>query len=143
MVEETAQKLPTMMVPPISTTLAPDDWKVVKDVGPAPNGAFPIQFDKLLCDGETHIGGEVGLERAEGMGSLVGENHAKRILDRQELIPVECRPFVLLILGTVRLSPSGSRFVLCLFWSVDRWYSRWYWLRSDFSSDYRVVRLCK
>lgn len=143
MAEKTARELPVMTVPPIPTPFVPDDWKVVKDVGLAPDGTFAIQFDKLLRDDETYIGGEAGLERAEEMGELAGESHAKRIMDRRDLIPVECRSFALLILGTVRSDSYGGRRVLYFCWDGVRWYSDWFWLGDDLCSFYRVVRLSK
>lgn len=118
-----------------------DGWKLIEDV--PLEGTPTLELVEFRKDGEDYVNGETMLSRAKELGNMAGQRHAERLLSMASQIPKSWRDFYLVFPGTVWQDTDGNRNVPYLYWSGGEWNLDWSWLSSDWSRDYRVVRLGK
>lgn len=119
-----------------------DGWELVEDAA-TPVGTLELELAEFLKQGEDHIKGDVMRERAKKSGPMLGERHARAMLEKQERIPETWRKFYLVFPGTVWRGRGGSLSVPCLGWHGGRWCLYFRWLECDWSSCGRFVSLRK
>jgi len=109
-------------------------WECLEPVE-AEEGEFEPFLQEFLREGESRVGGEEMIKRAE---SKTGLRHAEAMLRNQENIPVEWRKYYL-VFPEVWRSLFGVRRVWCLYFNGGRWRPGCSWLGFDFGSDGRLV----
>ena len=103
---------------------------------------FVPDIVEFLKPGESSVNGELMKQRAKELNAHLGQYHAEYLLEHQELIPKEWQgKYYLVFLGTVWQDRDGDRFVPYLSWDGDGWYLSFDWLRGDWDSSVRLVRL--
>ncbi|MEK7539834.1 MAG: hypothetical protein AAB558_01155 [Patescibacteria group bacterium] len=120
-----------------------EGWALTKE-GDQIEGEPDLEFVPFLQGGETAIVGTTMVERAVAMEGLTSQYHAERMLQQQDQIPPELRPFYLVFAGTEWRDSDGDLCVPCLFWYGDEWILYFDWLaRGSWGSRARLVRLRK
>lgn len=119
-----------------------EDWELKEDVK-TPQGELELDIFEFLRPGEEYIKGETMRERAKELGAVLGERHARTLLERQDELPEEWREFYLVFPGTVWRYRDGFLLVPCLYWDGGRWDLVFGWLEGGWLSDARIVSLRK
>src|SRR3989344_5685094 len=117
-------------------------WELVEDAT-TPVGTPELELTEFLEQGEDYVKGDVMRERAKKSGPMLGERHARALLNKQERIPESWKKFYLVFPGTVWRDRDGGLSVPYLHWGGGGWYLRFAWLGHDFDRDARVVSLRK
>lgn len=131
----TIQVMPRELKPPY------DGWKLVENAG-SPAGTLTLCLAEFLECGEKFVSGEVMRERAKKHNWVLGEVHARALLDAQDRIPEDWRLFYLVFPGTIWRCPEGRFRVRYLYWGGRRWGLDWVWLERSWYRGVRLVRLC-
>jgi len=137
------QALPTVVLEPQSGLIndkTENGWELIENIDT--QGVPELEPAEFLHEGETHIKGDVMFGRAVELGNRAGQQHAERLLSRQEIIPEEWRKFYLVFPGTKWCNSLGFLLVPYLRWYGARWYLDWDWLGRAWDSRARLVR-CK
>jgi len=109
--------------------ISPKDMELVDFLAPREQGE----------ERKSYVSGDKIRQLAKELNANGGKKQAQEMLDRQDEIPKEFRPYWLIFPGDVEIR-DGDRGVSCLYWHGSRWCLGFYWLEDDFSSDYRLVR---
>ncbi len=133
---------PTLTITVVPRKLEPpfQGWKLIENMESLV-GTLTLGLGEFLESGESWVGGEVMRERAKKHNWLLGEIHARALLEQQDKIPAEWRKFFLVFPGTLWRQPGVGLGVPCLGWSGDRWCLRWDGLEDVWNSYDRFVRL--
>ena len=119
-----------------------DGWELV-DGSAGPLGTLELELEEFLKEGEDCVNGDVMRERAKKLGPMLGERHARALLEQQERIPEAWRKFYLVFPRTVWRVRDGRLGVSYLRWFGGGWYLLFRWFGRDFRRDDRVVSLRK
>lgn len=111
-----------------------EGWKLLKNAALRINSVSNLEFVPVLKGRETSIKGEVLEGRALELGANYGQEDAEWLLENQEKIPKELRPFYIVFTETVWGDSVGGRNVACLFFCGGRWYLGFTWLDHVFIS---------
>lgn len=115
-----------------------DGWKLMEDAGLG-KGEFKLKLGEFF-HGEDYVVGHTMLEREKAAGDRAGQQHAERLMDQWDDIPVDWPEF-LVFTGTV----WRIRSLLCVP-VLRREYCRelgFVALDDNFNRRYGSVRLCK
>ena len=122
-----------------------DGWKLLENSPRSITSVKDVEAVPFLRPGENSVGGEEMFRRARvELGTNLSQEDGEWLLEHQNEIPAELRPFYLVLTGTVWQGPGGDRDVAYLDWGGGRWHLYWSWLGDgDWDSDSRVLRLRK
>ena len=119
-----------------------EGWELV-DNDPNPVGTLELELSEFLEPGEKYVEGDVMRDRAKKSGLMLGEQHARALLEQQECIPEAWRKFYLVFPGTVWRGRGGGLSVPYLYWYGGRWDLGFGWLGGGWVSGGRFVSLRK
>ena len=119
--EETIRKI-AVLIAGSSPGLLPNGWTVLEDTEGL--GMFEVRILELvpILEGEERfVSGPEMRKRAEAKDANLSLRDGKHILDHQDEIPKECRPYGIPLTGTLVRDRGGSIYVPCLYWYGRRW----------------------
>ena len=118
-----------------------DGWELVEDAA-SPVGNMELELAEFLKQGEDSVKGDVMRERAKKSNPMIlGERHARALLEKQGSIPETWHKFYLVFPGTVWRDRDGGLHVPYLLWNGDRWNLNFNWLEGEFNRNDRIVSL--
>jgi len=118
-----------------------DGWELVEDAA-TPFGILELELVEFLKQDEEYVHGNIMRERAKS-GLMLGERHARALIEQQENIPEAWRKFYLVFPGTVWRNRDGGPRVPYLLWFGGGWGLGFHWLKYDFPRYARFVSLRK
>lgn len=116
-------------------------WEVVEDVAPSQFEVKDLEYVSFLePDDPGYVNGEVVRARAVVLKANYGLVDGKRILERQNEIPVDMRGKVIVLPGTLLRDRRGNLVIGFLRWDGVRWVLSFGWVDFDFDDNYRLPR---
>lgn len=114
--------------------LFPERWTIVEDVTPTEFKVEDLEFVSYLNQEESGIRGEELRKHAVGLKADFGFEDGRKILAKQDKLPVDLRGKHIVLTGTLLRDPDGWLNVPSLRWRGGRWvlifdgfgYDRWY-----------------
>lgn len=138
--EETLGKIAVLIASSYSGLL-PKGWTVLEDTEGL--GEFEVRDLELvpILEGEEEsVSGPEMRKRAKAKDANLSLKDGQRILDHQDEIPEECRPYWISLAGTLVRGRGGRLRVPGLDWNGGRWHLRFHWLGRGWYSRARFVR---
>jgi hypothetical protein len=132
--------------PILSRDMRKEGWALLEHAPRRINSVDGFELVPVLKSGEKRIGGEEMLRRSRmELKAIGGQEDAEWLFkyQYQNEIPREWREFCLIFPETVWQGEDGIRRVACLCWDGGCWRLYFFWLKDDWGSYVRVLRLCK
>ena len=118
-----------------------EGWKLLEHTMRCITSAADLEAVSFLRGREDYTNGEEMVRRARTeLDTNYSQEDAEFLLDHQNEIPTELRPYLLVFTATIWEDSDGHRLIPCIHWNGERWGLRFDWLDGDFGSRYRLVR---